>query len=109
VPGFQTSELEPWHEAGQHRRRLRVTWPTYLATHNSEQTMYFDDDGLLARDDYDVEISGGVSAAQYVSDHDNVAGIKLPTRHRVFPRNPDGQSLTEPLVVSIDLSEIAFT
>jgi hypothetical protein len=29
--------------------------------------------------------------------------------HRIFPRTPDGQSLAEPLVVSIDLSEIAFT
>jgi hypothetical protein len=33
----------------------------------------------------------------------------LPTAHRIFPRSPDGTSLTEPLVVSIDVSEIAFT
>ncbi len=39
---------------------------------------------------------------------DEVAGIRLPTKHRIFPRTPDGQSLAEPLVVSIDLSEIAF-
>ena len=37
------------------------------------------------------------------------AGIRLPTKHRIFPRTPDGQSLAEPLIVSIDLSEIAFT
>jgi hypothetical protein len=32
----------------------------------------------------------------------------LPTKQRIFPRNADGQSLDEPLIVSIDLSEIAF-
>jgi hypothetical protein len=109
MPGFETDELEPWDEADQRWRRLRVVWPSYLATHSTEQTLYFDGDGLLARHDYDVEISGGTSAAHYVSDYDEVAGIKLPTKHTIFPRTPDGQSLTEPLIVSIHLSEIAFT
>jgi hypothetical protein len=108
MPGFETSELEPWVEAGHEWRRLRVVWPSYLATHSTEQTLYFTGDGLLARHDYDVEISGGTSAAHYVSDYEEVAGVKLPTKHRIFPRTPDGQSLDEPLIVSIDLSEIAF-
>ena len=47
--------------------------------------------------------------AHYVSDYEDVASIRFPTRHRIFPRDADGQSLAEPLVVSIDLSEIAFT
>jgi hypothetical protein len=109
MPGFEATELEPWDEAGQRWRRLRVTWPSYLATHSTEQTLYFTDDGLLARHDYDVEISAGNPAAHYVSDYTEVAGIKLPTKHRIFPRTPDGGSLAEPLFVSIDLSEIAFT
>ena len=109
LPGFVTSELEPWDEAGQHWRRLHVAWPSYLATHSTEQTLYVNSDGLLARHDYDVEISGGTGAAHYLSDYDDVAGIRLPTTHRIFPRSPDGQSLAEPLIVSIDLSEITFT
>ncbi len=108
LPGFQTSELEPWDEAGQRWRRLRVTWPSFLATHSTEQTLYVTTDGLLARHDYDVEISGGSTAAHYLSDYVDVAGIRVPTRHRIFPRTPDGQSLAEPLIVSIDLSEIMF-
>ena len=32
----------------------------------------------------------------------------IPTGHRIFPRTPEGQALTEPLLVSIDLSEITF-
>jgi len=109
MPGFRTSDLGPWDEARQRWRRLRVTWPSYLATHSTEQTLYVTTDGLLARHDYDVEISGGSAAAHYVYDYDDVAGIRLPTKHRIFPRNPDGQSLAEPLIVSIDLSQIAFT
>jgi hypothetical protein len=109
MPGFRTSELEPWEEAGQRWRRLRVTWPSYLATHSTEQTLYFDKDGLLTRHDYEVEISGGTPAAHYISTYAEAAGIMIPTKHRIFPRTPDGQALAEPLVVSIDLSEIAFT
>ncbi len=30
------------------------------------------------------------------------------TRHRIFSRTPEGQALNEPLLVWIDLSEIAF-
>src|SRR3954447_20355410 len=92
LPGFESGELEPWDEAGQRWRRLRVTWPSYLATHSTEQTLYFTDDGFLARHDYDVEINAGNPAAHYVSDYEEVAGIKLPTKHRIFPRTPDGGS-----------------
>jgi hypothetical protein len=101
--------LEPWVEAGQEWRRLHVVWPSYLATHSTEQTLYFGADGLLARHDYDVEITGGTTAAHYISDYEEVAGIRIPTRHRIFPRTPDGQSLDEPLIVSIDVSEIVLT
>jgi hypothetical protein len=109
LPGFETSELDPWQEDGEQWRRLRVVWPGYLATHSTEQTLYFGEDGLLRRHDYDVEIAGGSAAAHYISDYTKVAGIMVPTTHRIFPRQPDGQALSEPLLVSIDVSEIAFT
>ena len=100
---------EATRPTSQRWRRLRVAWPSHLATHSRGQTAYFDADGVLARHDYDVEISDGTSAAHYVSDYEDVAGIELPTKHRIFPRTPDGQSLDEPLIVSIELSEVAFT
>jgi hypothetical protein len=109
LPGFQMTELDPWEEAGQHWRRLRVDWPSSLATHSAEQTLYFTPDGLLVRHDYDVEISGGATAAHYLSDYIDVQGITVPTSHRILPRTPDGQSLAEPLIVSIGLSEITFS
>jgi hypothetical protein len=109
LPGFETTELDPWQEGDEQWRRLRVVWPSYLATHSTEQTLYFGADGLIRRHDYDVEIMGGSGAAHYISDYTKAAGIMIPTKHRIFPRGPDNQALTEPLLVSIDLSEIAFT
>jgi hypothetical protein len=109
LPGFETSELDPWQEDGEEWRRLRVVWPSYLATHSTEQTLYVGEDSLFRRHDYDVEISGGSTAAHYISDYTKVAGVMVPTTHRIFPRQPEGQALSEPLLVSIDISEIAFT
>ena len=31
-----------------------------------------------------------------------------PERHRIFPRAEDGQALSDPLLVSIDLSQVVF-
>ncbi|MDT7684324.1 MAG: hypothetical protein QOG57_4634 [Pseudonocardiales bacterium] len=74
-PDFQSHELEPWQEQGQTWRRLAVTFPDGLATHNRDQTSYFDDTGLLRRHDYNADVFGGAAAANY-SD-----------RHRTFRRN----------------------
>jgi hypothetical protein len=70
---------------------------------------YFGADGLIRRHDYDVEIQGGTGGAHFMSDYAEVAGIMIPTKHRIFPRGPMDQALTEPLLISIDLSEITFT
>src|SRR5712692_5136410 len=67
LPEFETSELDPWQEGDEEWRRLHVVWPGYLATHSTEQTLYVGRDGLFRRHDYEVEISGGTSAAHYVS------------------------------------------
>jgi hypothetical protein len=108
MPGFETAELEPWQENGEQWRRLRVSWPGHLATHSTEQTVYVGDDGLIRREDYDVDIMGGATGAHYMSGYTQVDGIMLPTGHRIFPRTPEGQALTDQLLVSIDLSEITF-
>ena len=120
LPGFDITELEPWHESGEEWRRLRVVWPGHpvqtanrrmpgLATHSTEQTLYVGADGLLGRHDYNIDIAGGAGYALYIDDYTKVVGILVPAKCRVFPRGSDNQSLGEPLVISIDLSEIAFT
>jgi hypothetical protein len=107
-PGFVTEELSPWQENGETWRRLKVTFPDYIATHSREQVSYFGEDGLLRRHDYDVEVSPGANGANYASDYQAFNGIIVPTKRRVYVRQPDGQKVPEPLVVSIDMSEISF-
>lgn len=108
-PGVRTEQLEDWQERGESWHRLRITLPDDMVTHSSVQTLYVDSEGFLKRHDYDVAIAASTSAAHYIGDYTQIQGIKFPTRHRIFPRQPDGQSMSEPLVVSIDVSDISLT
>ena len=108
-PGVESEELESWQEAGETWRRLQVHFPVDIATHSTEQTLYFDQKGVLRRHDYHVEISGGIGAVHYVSDIKEVSGIVFPTKHRIFGLQPDGHAAPEPLVVSIDVDHIVLS
>ena len=108
-PDVHSEELSHWQEEGEDWRRLKVTFPETIATHSKEQTLYFDHKGLLKRHDYDVDISAGSSAVHYVDEYRTVSGLMFPTRRRVFPRQPDGKAMAEPLLVSIDLSNIVLS
>ena len=63
---------------------------------------------LVARNE-DVDILGGISAAHYVPELKTFSGIAVPTKHRIFGRQPDGKAVPTPVVVSIDLSEVEFS
>jgi hypothetical protein len=107
--GVETEEVEPWRENGETWRRLKVTFPPNIASHSAVQTFYFDADGLLKRHDYDAEVLGGTSAAHYVYRHEEFSGILVPTRRRVLGRGADRTSIPEPVMVSIDLSDVEFS
>lgn len=107
--GVGTQEMDPWQEGSETWRRLRVRFPDTIATHSTEQTLYAGSDGLLRRHDYDVEIAGGTPGAHLIADYVTVEGIAFPTRRRIYPRQPDGQPMAEPLVVSIDLANIRLS
>ena len=106
--GFQVAEIEPWHEQGETWRRLKVKFPSYIASHSTEQAFCFGNDGLLRRHDYDVEISGHLPAAHYASNYKDVSGIMVPTKRRVFRRQPDNTPALDTVYISIDLSDIRF-
>lgn len=108
-PGVESEELEPWQTAEGDWRRLAVRFPAGIATHSAVQTLYFDADGLLKRHDYDVEIAGNTPGAHFIDGYVVVSGIKFPTKRRIFARQPDGSFSAEPLVVSIDLSNIRLS
>jgi len=60
----------------------------------------------VRRHDYDVEIAGDTPGAHYMGACVEVSGIKFPTVQRIFARQADGSVNRDPLVVSIDLSNI---
>jgi len=108
-PGYSVQELTPWEENGEVFRRLQVNFPKEVATHGAIQTFYIDGSGLIKRHDYNVDVLGGAGAAHYLADHLDVQGIKVPTKRLVYVRQEDNTPLKpEPLLVSIDLSEIKF-
>ncbi|MFQ6242647.1 hypothetical protein [Sinorhizobium meliloti] len=108
-PGVVCEQLDDWNENDETWQRLKVTFPKEIATHSTVQTLYVDAEGLLKRHDYDVEIAGDTPGAHYISDYTTVSGIRFPTKRRIFPRQGDGTSLPDPLVVSIDLSAIILS
>ncbi|MYV45181.1 hypothetical protein [Streptomyces sp. SID2888] len=102
-PDVLTRELDPWHEAGQTWRRLRVRYPDTLATHSLEQTFYYDSDGLQRRMDYVNEVMGSALVAHYSGRHRSFGGLVLPSRRRTFRRNPDGTSNINLPSITVDV------
>ena len=108
-PGFVTEELAPWQENGEQWRRLKVIVPDSIASHSREQVGYFGPDGLLRRHEYTVDIMGGGSGLNYAADYRNVDGIVVPTKRRVYTPDANKQKIPEPVLVAIDIRDIAFS
>ncbi len=107
-PGVQAHEIEPWQEEGQTWRRLHVTFPSTVATHNPEQVFYYDAAGMQRRMDYAPEVNGNPPVAHYTSDPKTFGGIVFPTRRRVYRRNPDGAADFSLANITIDIHDIAI-
>lgn len=107
-PGVEADEIGEWRENGSFWRRLKATFPYGIATHSTTQTFYFSQRGLLQRHDYELEVCGGTPAVHYASQLRQFSGISVPTKRRIFGRGPDGRAVLDPLMVSIDISEVRF-
>jgi hypothetical protein len=107
-PGFESEEIGPWHENGEKWRRLKVTFPDYIASHTKTQITHFGPDGLMRRHDYTVDILGGATGANYVSDYRDFQGIKMPTKRRIYAYDGNMQKIPEPLLVSLDFGNVIF-
>ena len=83
--------------------------PGSIATHSALQDFFFGDDLLLRRHDYDVDVAGGFDAAQLVYDYIEADGIRLPSRRRAYTRGTDSRPRLDPLMVSIDFSDVRFS
>jgi hypothetical protein len=108
-PGFESEEIEPWHEDDEVWRRLKVTFPDHIASHTRTQITHFGPDGLMRRHDYTVDILGGASGANYVSGYRAFQGIKMPTKRRIYAYDDKMQKVPEPLLVSLDFGQLTFS
>ena len=85
-PGFDLEELEPQEQkSGETVRRLKVVFPETIPTHCSEQTFYFNEQGLLIRLDYTAEIFGKwAKGAHICSQHKTFDNFVFPTKRKVY-------------------------
>src|SRR5260370_40867231 len=110
-PGFEGMEIEPHEENGETWRRMLVRFPSDYPTHSAEQTFYFNQQWLLKRLNYVVDILGGGRAAggaHYCFDHHKVGGIIFPTYRRVLARVPkaEEQEPSAPVPVEVRTRDI---
>jgi hypothetical protein len=107
-PRFVTEELAPWQENGEQWRPLKVIVPDSIASHSREQVAYFGPDGLLRRHAYTVDVMGGAAGLNYAFDYRKVDGIVVPTKRRVYAPDANKQKIPDPVLVAIDILQIAF-
>jgi hypothetical protein len=107
-PGFVTEEIGSIEVQDETWRRLRVTFPDYIKSHTQEQISCFGPDGLLRRQDYTVDILNSAPGLNFASDYHDVDGILFPMRRRIYPWEGDYQLVPQPLLIAIDMSEIAI-
>ena len=107
-PGVEAHEIEPWDEDGQTWRRLAVTFPPTIATHNPDQVFYYDDDFHQRRMDYQPDVTG-ILIAHYTHDPKTFDGFLFYARRLVHLRDADNvanQDLT-PITIDTDSIELA--
>ena len=108
-PGFESEEIEPWHENGETWRRLKVTFPDHIRSHTRTQITHFGPDGLMRRHDYVVDVLGGAEGANYTTDYREFQGIMMPTKRRVYPYDDAMQKVPDPLLVSLDFESLRLS
>lgn len=106
VEGTQVWDIDPLEEDGETWQGLRVVLPTNYATHSRAQDFYFGDDGLMRRQDYTLDIAGGLRVANYALDTVDVDGIKLASKRRAYMCNKRYEVLRDRLVISLDMSNM---
>jgi hypothetical protein len=105
-PGVEVEELPVWLERGQVWRRLRARFPADVVTGAREQTLCFDDGGLLRRVEY--RIGAGASVVQYASAHQSFSGITLATLRRTLACRADGTVVARPALVDVEIFDARF-
>lgn len=107
-PSVEARETEAWQEDGETWRRLKVTFPKTIATHNPDQVFYFDADYMLRRLDYHPDVTNA-PIAHYVSDQKEFDGFIFPTRRHVYLRKEGGTADKSLAAITIDIQDVAVS
>jgi hypothetical protein len=94
----------------RHDRRdaLTLEYPAGVDAHCRRQVFHFDEDGLIARVDYRVDIVGRASTSAHFYEHyTEVAGIAFPRRRRIVARL--GRLATGVNLISLDVDLAAVS
>jgi len=59
--------------------------------------------------DYSVDILGGSPTAHYPSEYREFNRITVPTRRRVYVRNPDGSPVLDSTSIAVDVTDVTFS
>jgi len=106
-PGFKVREIEPWQEDGEAWSGIQVRFPDDVPAHSREQRYYFDERGLIRRNDYTAEVFGSwAKAAHYCWDHKEFSGLVVPTRRKAMPRRRNGKPRRAVALVSIAIDDV---
>jgi len=106
-PGCVVMEPGPLKSGTSSFRRLQVTFPDTIPTHNKQQTFYFDERYFLQRLDYTAEVVGGwAHAAHLCENYRTFDGIRAPTRRRVLPLFFGNSPLPAPTLVAIEVHDL---
>jgi hypothetical protein len=103
-----SEELGAWTEHGQTWHRLRVNTPQSALAYSREAVMYFDDDGLLRRTDFDIVCGEATPLVAYASAHQSFSGLTIPTLHRIVKRPPSGAPPQRNPVLDVEIFDAAF-
>ncbi|MET8421218.1 hypothetical protein ACWD7C_40415 [Streptomyces sp. NPDC005134] len=105
-PGVQAREIEPWREAGQTWRRLQVRFPPEIAAHSPNHVFYFNAFGRQRRMDYVAEVNNSFLVGHYTGRFQNFDGLLVPTRRRMFRRNPDNTVNLNYPSITVDIHDV---
>jgi hypothetical protein len=105
---FETEEIEPIRVRDEIWRRLRVRFPPRIVTHSPEQTLYFDSQGIMRRQDYTALYDGRTEVAQMFSAHQRFSGLLVPTLCRLLRLESDGAPVAKPPLLDIEIFDAAF-
>lgn len=108
-PGVEARETDPWEEEGETWHRLRVTFPTTVATHSEEQLFYFGDDYLLRRLDYQPDVTSRAPIAHYVADHKEFGGFLFPTRRTIHVHDSNGVADRTWAAITIAIDDVVVS